>query len=174
MKSNVSNFPTFPKTQEPTTVEPGRNERLPASKSTGMGAKRIEASSIHRVCTRRLAMRIDPSAIRTNPDFDGTIGTTSTQPNPELMPAIADAAQKAVEAERPGATIKQIELTSSIEFQNDCGKMEKAHPTSERALYNYFNHIYAELHVETRSGQKEVLKGAFSLDQGRFMMGLEV
>ena len=118
-------------------------------------------------------MRIDPSTIRTNPDFDGTISTTSTQPNPELMPAIAESAQKAVEAEMPGATIKQIELTSTVEFKNESGDAEMAHPTSERALYNFFNHIYAELHVETRSGQKEVLKGAFSLDQGRFMMGVE-
>ena len=118
-------------------------------------------------------MRIDPPKIRTNPDFDGTIGTTSTQPNPELMPAIAEAAQKAVANEIPGATIKQIELTSSVEFQNEQGATEMAHPTSERALYNFFNHIYADLHVETRSGQKEVLKGAFSMDQGRFMMGVE-
>ena len=120
-----------------------------------------------------MPMRIDPSTIRTNPNFDGTISTTSTQPNPELMPAIAEAAQKAVESERPGASIKKIELTSSVEFQNESGNAEMAHPTSERALYNFFNHIYADLHIETRSGQKEVLKGAFSMDQGRFMMGVE-
>ncbi len=118
-------------------------------------------------------MRIDPSAIRSGPNFDGTIGTTSTEGNPEIMPAIAHAAQQAVQAEMPGATLKKIELTSSVEYQNDQGQTQVAHATSERALYNFFNHIYADLHVETRSGNQEVLKGAFSVDQGRFMMGVE-
>ena len=118
-------------------------------------------------------MRIEPSAIRSGPNFDGTIGTTSTEGNPEIMPAIANAAKQAIEAEMPGATLKKIELTSSVEFQDDQGQTQVAHATSERALYNFFNHIYADLHVETRSGQQEVLKGAFSMDQGRFMMGVE-
>lgn len=120
-------------------------------------------------------MHIDPSIIRTNPNSDGsgTIGQTSTEPNPELMPAIATSAQKALESEMPGATIKKINLTSSVEFQNESGKTDMAHPTSERALYNFFNHVYADLHVETRSGQTEIVKGAFSMDQGRFMVGVE-
>jgi hypothetical protein len=118
-------------------------------------------------------MRIDPSTIRTGPNFDGTIGTTSTQSNPEMMPSIANAVQKALEAEMPGACLKKIELTSSVEYQDDQGNSQVAHPTSERALHNFFNHIYADLHVETRSGKQEILKGAFSMDQGNFMMGLE-
>ena len=118
-------------------------------------------------------MRIDPSIIRSGPNFDGTIGTTSTEGNPEMMPSIASAAQKAIEAEMPGATLKKIELTSSVEYQDDQGQGQSAHATSERALYNFFNHVYADLHVVTRSGKHEVLKGAFSIDQGSFMMGVE-
>ena len=119
-------------------------------------------------------MRIDPSAIRSGPHFDGTIGTTSTESNPEIMPAIAHAAQQAIEAEAPGATLKKINLTSAVEFTDAQGQTQVAHATSERALYNHFNHIYAELHVETRSGNKEILNGAFSLDQGRFILGAEL
>ena len=73
-----------------------------------------------------------PINIRTSPNFDGTMGTTSTEANPEVGQAIKTQAAQALQNAAPSASNFQIKFESDLEGVD---------PTSERAIYNHYGFV---------------------------------
>ena len=101
------------------------------------------------------------SIIRTSPNFDGTIGTTSTEPNPELGYMIKTAAAKELLKAAPSAKDIQVQLHTDL---------DGVHPTSERSIYNHFGFVQVEASATTCAGNTITLKGNFDTNMGKLMM----
>ncbi|SVE07344.1 uncharacterized protein METZ01_LOCUS460198 [marine metagenome] len=102
-----------------------------------------------------------PIAIRTSPNFDGTMGTTSTEPNPELGVAIKSQAVKALLAAAPSASNIQISLSNDL---------DGVHPTSERSIYNHYGFVAVTATATTCAGNTVTLNGQFNANQGELQM----
>jgi len=102
-----------------------------------------------------------PVRIRTNPNFDGTMGTTSTEANPEVETAIKVAVEKALEAKVAGATDIQVVLTSTL---------ADVDPTSERAIYNHYGFVAVTATGRTSAGEAITLNGEYYVSSGELSM----
>jgi len=75
------------------------------------------------------------ASIHSNPMIGGTIGTTTTNPDPALETKIKNDAVTLFKAKVPGLTNIRVMLsTLSTEW----------HPTSERAIYNHYGYVGVE------------------------------
>ena len=98
--------------------------------------------------------------IRTSPNFDGTIGTTSTEPNPELGFMIKTAVAKELLKSAPSAKDIQIKLLTDL---------DGVHPTSERSIYNHYGFVQVEASATTCAGNTINLEGNFDTNAGKLM-----
>ena len=103
--------------------------------------------------------------IRTSPNFDGTIGTTSTEPNPELGYMIKTAVAKELLNAAPSATNIKVELVTDL---------EGVHPTSERSIYNHFGFVQVEASATTRAGNTITLDANFDTNMGKLMFVMSI
>ena len=102
-----------------------------------------------------------PIAIRTSPNFDGTMGTTSTEANPELGQAIKSQAVQALQKAAPSASNFQVKLSTDLEGVD---------PTSERAIYNRYGFVQVTAQATTCAGNTISLSGEFNVNQGELQM----
>ena len=98
--------------------------------------------------------------IRSSPNFDGTIGTTSTEPNPELGKVIKQSAAKALLKEVPSVSNLQVKLASDLEGVD---------PTSERSIYNHYGFVNVVATGTTCAGNKVELEGQYDTNQMKLM-----
>lgn len=98
--------------------------------------------------------------IRSSPDFNGTIGTTSTAPNPEVGLVIKTAAVKALRQAAPSVTNIRVKLVSDLEGVD---------PTSERAIYNHFGFVNVVAQGTTCAGNTIKLNGEYDTNQWKLM-----
>ena len=101
------------------------------------------------------------AVIRTSPNFDGTIGTTSTEPNPELGYMIKTAVAKEFTKAAPSAKNMQVKLLTDL---------DDVHPTSERSIYNHYGFVQVEASATTCAGNTITLKGNYDTNMGKLMM----
>jgi len=102
-----------------------------------------------------------PVRIRTNPSFNGTMGTTSTEANPEVETAIKVAVEKALEAKIAGTIDIQVVLTSTL---------ADVDPTSERAIYNHYGFVAVTATGKTSDGAGISLNGEYYVSSGELSM----
>jgi len=100
------------------------------------------------------------SIIRTSPDFDGTIGTTSTEPNPELGFVIKTAVANELLKAAPSAKDIQVKLLTDL---------DGVHPTSERSIYNHFGFVQIEASATTCAGNTIKLDANFDTNTNKLM-----
>ena len=98
--------------------------------------------------------------IRTSPTFDGTAGSTSSQPNPELGLVIKTAAAKALLKAAPSASNIQVTLKSTLDGVD---------PTSERAIYDHFGFVEVSAKATTCAGSVIELSGEFDTNAGKLI-----
>ena len=98
--------------------------------------------------------------IRTSPNFNGTMGTTSTEPNPEVGQVIKMAAAKELLKAAPSASNIQVKLITDLEGVD---------PTSERAIYNHFGFVEVEATATTCAGNTIKLHGEYDTNQWKLM-----
>ena len=100
-------------------------------------------------------------AIRTSPTFDGTFGTTSTEPNPELGQFIKMTAAKALKKAVPSATNFQVKFTNDLDGVD---------PTSERSIYNHYGYVSVTATAQTCAGNTVTLTGEFYTHSSELQM----
>jgi len=102
-----------------------------------------------------------PIAIRTNPTFDGTFSTTSTEANPELGKFIKMTAATALQKAVPNAKNFQVTLTNDLEGID---------PTSERSIYNHYGFVSVTATAQTCAGNTVTLNGEFYTHSNELQM----
>ena len=97
--------------------------------------------------------QISSNRLFKSPSFDGTMGTTKTTANPWLATKIKTLVKQRFIDEVPSISDIKVTLISSV---------EGAAATSERSIYNRFNHIEFEATGKNRACKKVTLKGDYN------------
>ena len=98
--------------------------------------------------------------IRTSPNFNGTSGTTSTEPNPEVGQVIKMAAAKELLKAAPSASNIQVKLITDLDGVD---------PTSQRAIYSRYGFVEVEATATTCAGNTIKLHGEYDTNQWQLM-----